>query len=156
MNEPFLPELLDGYLYVFGQLKSLSVRKLISMGVYCGLLRSAAIYCGLLDQVRLQYRRKRRDCPIRDVLFLHAKARLDTAGLTQRKLVEMHWKTLDHPPYSQTYRHVIFTCLNPLKKHLEASDLRPMIKWKHSCATDQIDTRPTSFQKNGMKKLPKL
>ena len=51
-----------------------------------GLLRSAVVYCGLLDQARLQYRLKRRDCLIRDVLILHDNARFnatETGGNAQ-------------------------------------------------------------------------
>lgn len=90
---------------------------------------SAIYYCGLLDQVKLQYRPKRRDS--------------DTAYLTQQKLVAMHWGN----PWS-----FILQPLSPCDFHVWT----PQTIWKSGNIRAQLlVTRPDSFYENGMKKLLK-
>ena len=52
------------------------------------------------------------------MLILRDKARPDTVGLTQQKLVEMHWKTLDHPPYNPELSPCDFHMFGPTKEAL--------------------------------------
>ena len=61
---------------------------------------NVAYYCQLLDEVKLAYRRKRRDMLVRSAILLRDNARSHTAALKREKLDEIHWKTLEHPPYS--------------------------------------------------------
>lgn len=114
---------------------------------------NATYYCGLLDQVKLQYRRKRRDCPVREVLLLHDNARPHTAAATQQKLVEMNWKTLDHPPYSPDLSPCDFHMFGPLKEALGGKRFETNDQVE-TFVRNWLDTRPTSFYENGMKKLP--
>ena len=117
-------------------------------------MRSTAVCCGLLDQVRLQYRRKRGGFPIRDVLILHDKAKLDTAGLMQHKLVKMHWKTLDHPPYSPDLSPCDFHMFGPLKEAFEGKRFETNDQVE-TFVCNWFDTGPNSFYENEMEKLPK-
>ena len=114
---------------------------------------NAAYFCGLLDQVRAVYRSKRHRQPIRDVLLLHDNARPHTAALTTQKLAEMHWTTLDHPPYSRDLSPCDFHMFGPLKESLGGE------RFANDQEVEQfernwLDARPKSFFENGMKRLP--
>jgi transposase len=50
--------------------------------------------------VRQAYHRKLRDLSMREVVLLRDNACPHTAALTQLKLEQLGWKTLEHPPYS--------------------------------------------------------
>ena len=68
---------------------------------------NAAYYCQLLDEVKLTYRRKRRDMPIQTAILLYGNARPRTAALTQKKLDKIHWKVQEHPTYIPCWRQMI-------------------------------------------------
>ena len=52
-----------------------------------------------LDEVKLNYRRKRRDMSTRSAILLHDNARPRKLALTRDILDKIHGKTLRHPPY---------------------------------------------------------
>ncbi|KAF2892695.1 hypothetical protein ILUMI_13478 [Ignelater luminosus] len=59
--------------------------------------------------------------PIRSVLLLHDNARSRTKASTQQKLIDIHWKTLAHPPYSPDLSPWDSTCLGRSRKLLVES-----------------------------------
>ena len=69
----------------------------------------------------------------------------------------MHWKTLDHPPYCPDLSPCNFYMFGPLKEALGGGGKRfetnDQVETTFVC--NWLDTRPTSFYENGMKKLPK-
>ncbi|CAH2020004.1 unnamed protein product [Acanthoscelides obtectus] len=61
------------------------------------------------------YSRKRRGVPIRNVILLHDNVRPHTAALTKQKLEDMHWETLEHPPYSPDLSPCDYHLFAPMK-----------------------------------------
>ena len=61
---------------------------------------NAVYYCQLLDEVKLAYRRKRRDMLIRSAILLRGNARPHTTALILEQSDKIHRKTPEHPPYS--------------------------------------------------------
>ena len=80
---------------------------------------NSAYYCQLRDEVKLVHRRKRRHMSILNAILLPDNARPHTAALTQEKLDKIHWKTLEHPPYSPDLSSRDYYIFGPLKEELE-------------------------------------
>ncbi|KAF6198043.1 hypothetical protein GE061_007789 [Apolygus lucorum] len=114
---------------------------------------NAEYYCGLLHQVRQAYRTKRRDCPIREVLLLHDNARPHTAALTREKLEEMHWTTVEHPPYSPDLSPCDYHMFGPLKEALGGERFQTDEEVE-TFVCNWLRTRPSTFFKTGIEKLP--
>lgn len=114
---------------------------------------NAAYYCDLLTQVRLAYRSKRRGQPIREVILLHDNARPHTAEVTRRKLEEMKWKPLDHPPYSPDLSPCDFHLFGPLKEALGGKRFEDDAGVE-GFVRNWLVTRPRSFYDEGIRKLP--
>lgn len=110
-------------------------------------------YCQLLNQAKLAYRQKRRRFPIRDVILLHDNARPHTANLTRETLEEIHWTTLEHPPYSPDLSPCDYHMFGPLKESLggERFDNDNAVE---VFVRNWLETRPSSFYDDGIKKLP--
>jgi hypothetical protein len=79
---------------------------------------NAAYYCEVLGEVRQAYRRKQRDLSMREVVLLQDNARPHTASLTQRKLEQLGWKTLEHLPHSPDLSPCDFHAFGPLTEAL--------------------------------------
>lgn len=105
---------------------------------------NAAYYCKLLGEVKLAYQCKRRNCPIRDVLLLHDNARPHTAAVTQAKLMEIYWETLEHPPYSPDLSPCDFHMFGPLKDALGGKRFENN-EQVETFVHNWFDTRPVSF-----------
>jgi histone-lysine N-methyltransferase SETMAR len=114
---------------------------------------SAVYYCDLLEKVRAACRSKRRSFSIRDVLLLHDNARPHTAALAQKKLAELYWTALEHPPYSPDLSLCDFFLFGPLKEVLgwERFNSNQQVK---QFVCNWLKTRPSSFYDTGMKNLP--
>lgn len=114
---------------------------------------NAAYYCQLLDSAKAAYRNKRRNQSVRDVILLHDNARPHTAALTQEKLNQLHWETLEHPPYSPDLSPCDFHLFGPLKEalggqHFESNDdVEEFVR-------NWLKTRPETFYLEGIQKLP--
>ena len=67
----------------------------------------------------------------------------------------MHWKTLDHPPYSPVLSPCDFHMFRPLKAKLGGKQFETNDQVE-TFVRNWLDTPPTSFFENGMEKLPKL
>lgn len=114
---------------------------------------NAAYYCKLLTEVRLAYRRKRRDLPMRKVILLHDNARPHTAALTVQKLEQLGWETLEHPPYSPDLSPCDFHVFGPLKEALGGQKFHSDNEVE-AYVRNWLQTRPDSFYLEGIKKLP--
>lgn len=87
------------------------------------------------------------------MILLHDNARPHTANLTHEKLEEIHWTTLEHSPYSPD--------LSPCDYHISGS-LKEALggqRFDNNTAVEAfvrnwMETRPSSFYDNGIKKLP--
>ena len=66
----------------------------------------------------------------------------------------MHWKTLDHPPYSPDLSPWDFHMFGPLKEALGGKRFETNDQVE-TFLRNWLDTRPTSFYENGIEKLPK-
>ena len=111
---------------------------------------NAQYYCQLLDSVKAAYRSKRRDVPIRSILLLHDNARPHTAALTQAKLHQMHWATIEHPPYSPYLSPCDYHLFGPLKEGLGGQrfeDNEACMQFVRNWLSDL----PRSFFDNGIK-----
>ena len=102
--------------------------------------------------MKLGYRRKRRNMPIRNAILLRDNARPHTVALTREKLGKIHWKTLEYPPYSLD--------LSPRDSHM----FGPLIEEQgghhfddddgaETFVRNRLQTRPDSFFDIGFKKL---
>lgn len=114
---------------------------------------NAAYYCDILTEVRLAYRRKRRDLPMRKVVILHDNARPHTAALTREKLEKLGWETLDHPPYSPDLSPCDFHVFGPLKEALGGQKFNSDAEVE-AYVRNWLQTRPASFYMEGIGKLP--
>lgn len=114
---------------------------------------NAAYYCQILTEVRLAYRRKRRDLPIRKVILLHDNARPHTAALTVQKLEQLGWETLEHPPYSPDLSPCDFHVFGPLKEALGGQKFHSDNEVE-AYVRNWLQTRSDSFYVEGIKKLP--
>lgn len=114
---------------------------------------NAAYYCQILTEVRLAYRSKRRDLPIRKVILLHDNARPHTAAQTVQKLDQLGWETLEHPPYSPDLSPCDFHLFGPLKEALGGQKFHSDNEVE-AYVRNWLQTRPDSFYVEGIKKLP--
>jgi len=58
------------------------------------------------------------------VLLLHDNARPRSAALTQKKLAQMYWTALEHPPYSLDLCPCHYHVFGPLKEALGGAAFR--------------------------------
>lgn len=114
---------------------------------------NAAYYCDILNEVRLAYRRKRRDLPMREVILLQDNARPHTAALTREKLEQLGWETLEHPPYSPDLSPCDFHLFGPLKEALGGQRF-VSDEEVEAYVLNWLKTQPTSFYEDGIRKLP--
>lgn len=113
---------------------------------------NAAYYCQLLEQAKAAFRNKRRKQPIRDVILLHDNARPHTAALTQEKLRQIHWETLEHPPYSPDLSPCDFHLFGPLKEALGGNRFESDEEVQEFVC-NWFKTRPQIFYEEGIHKL---
>jgi histone-lysine N-methyltransferase SETMAR len=114
---------------------------------------NAAYYCDVLSEVRKAYRRKRRDLSMREVVLLQDNARPHRAALTQLKLEQLGWKTLEHPPYSPSLSSCDFHVFGPLKEALGGQRFNDDARVE-AYVRSWLHTRPTSLYEDGISKLP--
>jgi histone-lysine N-methyltransferase SETMAR len=110
---------------------------------------NTAYYC----EVQHAYRLKRRDLSMRDVVLLQDNAHPHTASVTQRKLEQLGWKTLEHPPYSPDLPPCDFHVFGPLNEALGGQRFN-VVAGVEAYVRSWLQTRPTSFYEDGISKLP--
>ena len=78
-----------------------------------------------------------------------------TAALTRENVEKIHWKTLEHPPYSSDLSSCDYHMFGPLKEKLgghhfdDDNDVETFVlNW--------LQTQPDSFSGDEIKKLPIL
>ncbi|PNF40231.1 hypothetical protein B7P43_G07076 [Cryptotermes secundus] len=74
--------------------------------------------CEVLLKLRDAIRRKRPRKLARGVLLHHASARPHTARAAQKRIQELQWELLEHPPYIPELVRSDFRLFGPLKNHL--------------------------------------
>jgi histone-lysine N-methyltransferase SETMAR len=110
------------------------------------------VYCDQLERVAFALLDSGHEGP---VLFLHDNASSHTAKVTKKKLDDLGWEILPHPPYSPD--------MAPSDNHLFPS-LKCWLKGKRFNNIDEVragvqeyfDSKPTEFYKRGFTKLPDI
>jgi histone-lysine N-methyltransferase SETMAR len=90
---------------------------------------------------------------MREVVLLQDNACPHTASLTQRKLEQLGWKTLEHPPYSPDLSPCDFHVFGPLSEALGGQRFN-VDAGVEAYVRSWLHTRPTSFYEDGISKLP--
>jgi histone-lysine N-methyltransferase SETMAR len=84
------------------------------------------------------------------VVLLQDNARPHTAALTQPKLEQLGWKTLEHPPYSPDLSPCDFQVFGPLNEALGGQRFNDGAGVEAYVRT-WLQTRPTSFYEDGIR-----
>lgn len=109
---------------------------------------NAALYCEQLG--RLKRKMRNRQGPI---MLLHDNARPHTARLTQNKLSEFGWTTLEHPPYSPDLAPSDFHLFRALEHFLRGKHFENVEEMRLSL-TQFFDSKPREFYHRGIYQLP--
>lgn len=113
---------------------------------------TAALYSDILDRVAEAMRVNRPHRRPKEVLFLHDNARPHTAKRTKRKLLELGWELLPHPPYSPDMAPSDFHLFRSLKNHIRGVEFRTadeIMDWLE----EFYRSKPASFFVKGIMKL---
>jgi hypothetical protein len=91
---------------------------------------------------------------MREVVLLQDNAPPHTAALTQLKLEQLRWKTLEHPPYSPDLSPCDFHVFGPIKRLWDVKGSTMMLGLKPMCAVgcrhsyeDGISELPIRWEK---------
>jgi histone-lysine N-methyltransferase SETMAR len=90
---------------------------------------------------------------MREVVLLQDNARPPTAALTQLKLEQLGWKTLEHSPYSPDLSLFDFHVFGPRKEALGGQRFNDDAGVE-AHVRSWLQTRPTTFYEDGISKLP--
>jgi [histone H3]-lysine36 N-dimethyltransferase SETMAR len=113
---------------------------------------TAEIYCQQLDRVAEALTEKR---PHRQQhLYLHDNARPHTARLTQRKLGQLGWTVLKHPPYSPDLAPTDYKAFRSLQNWLNGKNFATEEELRKSIQ-DWIASKPVGFWVKGIVDLPR-
>ena len=86
------------------------------------------------------------------VIFHHDNARPHVAQQTLRKLKELKWEILQHPPYSPDISPSDFHLFRSLQNSLNGKNLNS-VEAVENYLTNFFQEKPSSFYKNGIDKL---
>lgn len=112
---------------------------------------TAEVYCQQLDRVAAALAQKR---PHRQhQIFLQDNARPHTARLTQRKLAQLGWEVLDHPPYSPDLAPSDYKAFRSLQNWLNGKEFATEEELRQS-VQEWMDSRPAGFWVMGFVDLP--
>jgi histone-lysine N-methyltransferase SETMAR len=78
---------------------------------------NSASYCVVLLKLRDAIHRKRPDQLARGILLHHDNARPHTPQAIQKRIQELQWELLEHPPYRPDLIPSDFHLFGPLKNH---------------------------------------
>lgn len=113
---------------------------------------NAQYYTSLLDELKQALKEKRRGKLRRGVLFLQDNAPAHTAHITLRKLEELGFELVDHPPYSPDLAPSDYYLFPQLKKDLKGTKFgsnEDVIR-----ATEAfLEGKASDFYLTGLKKL---
>ena len=113
---------------------------------------TAATYCAQLQKVQEKLLQKHPKSY--KIYFLHDNARPHISKVTHKKLLELGWEVLPHPPYSPdlapTDYHLFRSLSNSLRE--KSFDNEDSLK---QYLTDFFDSRPKEFYSDGIHSLPK-
>lgn len=109
---------------------------------------TADLYCRQLDCVA-QCLKKKQD----KIYFLHDNARPHVAMVTKKKLIDMNWTVLTHPPYSPDLAPTDYHLFRSLAHHLSDKSFNDEEDLKKFIA-DFFVSKPIEFFERGIKSLP--
>jgi [histone H3]-lysine36 N-dimethyltransferase SETMAR len=109
---------------------------------------NAQTYCEQLDRVAAKLHGKQDR-----VYFLHDNARPHIAKLTHRKLLELGWTTLVHPPYSPDLAPSDYHLFRSLNNHLMEKRFDDQTALESELASF-FDSQPRAFYEKGIMSLP--
>ncbi|CAK9818215.1 Histone-lysine N-methyltransferase SETMAR [Anthophora quadrimaculata] len=106
-----------------------------------------------LDKVHEILKTKRSDRPKRKPLFLQDNARPHKAQETMKKIKDLGWKIIDHPPYSPDLAPSDFFLFSNLKRFLrgrsyETTDTMKLVVQQY------LEERPEEWFLHGLARLP--
>ncbi|XP_072758670.1 histone-lysine N-methyltransferase SETMAR-like [Anoplolepis gracilipes] len=110
-------------------------------------------YCKQLTRLDVAIRERR---PVlanqKGIIFHHDNARPHVGQQTLRKLQELQWEILQHPPYSPDIAPSVFHLFPSLQNSLNSKNLMSEESVKNHL-TNFFQEKPSSFFKNGIDKL---
>ncbi|XP_026830138.1 histone-lysine N-methyltransferase SETMAR-like [Ooceraea biroi] len=110
-------------------------------------------YCEQLTRLDAAIREKRPGLVNRKgIIFHHDNARPHVAQQTLRKLQELQWEILQHPPYSPDIAPSDFHLFRSLQNSLNGENLKSEEAVENHL-TNFFQGKPSSFFKNGINKL---
>lgn len=114
---------------------------------------NAEIYCTQLEKLVDAIRRKRPRLQLNKIHFLQDNARSHTARLTQKKLADIGFTVIPHPPYSPDLSPSDYYLFSPMKNALRGKTFQSakevtgdLEKW--------FASKPGKFYENGINQLP--
>lgn len=114
---------------------------------------NSEIYCDYLDRVQENLLKKRAALVNRKgVIFHQDNARPHVSNLTQEKIIELGWETIDHPPYSPDLAPTDFHLFLSLQNHLNKTKPMSSEEAKNEVVAF-FEGKPTDFFERGIRKL---
>lgn len=111
-------------------------------------------YCSQLDELKRAIDRKRPELVNRKgIVFQHDNARPHTSLETRRKLIELGWDVLVHPPYSPDLAPSDFHLFRSLQNSLNGKNLTSLEACKNHLDQFFVD-KSQKFYERGIMKLP--
>jgi len=113
----------------------------------------ADLYYAQLQRVHEKIRERRPYLANRkNVVFLHDNARPHTSGKTIKKMWELGWDVLDHPPYSPDIAPSDYHLFRKLQLSLQGTSFKKENDVR-AALLNFFDTLPTDFFKSGIENL---
>jgi histone-lysine N-methyltransferase SETMAR len=113
---------------------------------------NSEVYCAQLDRVAEALFDSGRERP---VIFLHDNASSHTAKVTKKKLSDLMWEVLPHPPYSPDMAPSDFHLFTSLKNWLKGKRYADIDEVRAG-VQEYFDSKPAEFYARGFTKLPDI
>ena len=113
---------------------------------------NAEIYSNQLERVKEAMAENRPHRSSKDVLFLHDNARPHASKVTKKKLRELGWEVLEHPPYSPDLAPSDYHLFRSLQHYLKGKQFRRMEEISENISAF-FALKPTGFYVKGIARL---
>ena len=113
---------------------------------------SAKVYSAQLERVKQAMIENRPHRNNKDVLFLHDNARPHASKVTKKKLRELGWEVLEHPPYSPDLAPSDYHLFRSLQHNLRGKQFRTVEEIRENISAF-FASKPTGFYVKGIARL---